>query len=148
MCLDITLLKLLLYLPGANELTQWCQDSRVMAYGIVKLTWWSLISLGDGSSPIQCQAITYTHDNLWSQGLRLGYSTVQWLMKVKLPVRQVNWGQCLKLSKKSCRSSWLESRIIKINEKDKGGGIYHTKAVAECIEPDRFRSLCCEWQVS
>ena len=30
------------------------------------------------------------------------------------------------------------------NEKDKGGGIYRTKAVAECIEPDRFRSLCCE----
>ena len=40
--------------------------------------------------------------------------------------------------------SVLLAQLEHIDEKDKGGGIYHTKAVAECIEPDRFRSLCCE----
>ena len=42
----------------------------------------------------------------------------------------------------SSQTSWITRHNI--YEKDKGGGIYHTKAVAECIEPDRFRSLCCE----
>ena len=37
-------------------------------------------------------------------------------------------------------SEWSTILLKKTRE----GGIYHTKAVAECIEPDRFRSLCCE----